>query len=88
MHSDPDTYRAESLESWREVAPGWEARREWLMDITAPVIDWIVERLDPEPGHTVLDIAAGTGISVSASRTASARKGRCCAPTSRRRCWT
>ncbi len=61
MHSDPDTYRAESLESWREVAPGWEARREWLMDITAPVIDWIVERLDPEPGHTVLDIAAGTG---------------------------
>lgn len=61
MGIDLDTYRRESLETWGEMASGWEARREWLMEETAPVLDWLVERADPQPGDTVLDVAAGTG---------------------------
>src|SRR6516225_7380019 len=43
------------------MAPGWEERRGWLMGITGRVISWLVEKADPKPGQTFLDIAAGTG---------------------------
>jgi ubiquinone/menaquinone biosynthesis C-methylase UbiE len=58
---DLDTYREQSLETWGQMAPGWQDRREWLMDITGRVNDWLVQKADPQPGQTILDIAAGTG---------------------------
>jgi ubiquinone/menaquinone biosynthesis C-methylase UbiE len=58
---DLDTYRRESRETWAHVAPGWEERREWLMGITGLVNDWLLDKASPEPGQTVLEIAAGTG---------------------------
>jgi ubiquinone/menaquinone biosynthesis C-methylase UbiE len=58
---DLDAYREQSLATWGEVAPGWEDRREWLMDITGRVTAWLVEKADPQPRQTFLDIAAGTG---------------------------
>jgi len=58
---DLDAYREQSLETWGQMAPGWQDRREWLMDITGRVNDWLVQRADPQPGQTILDIAAGTG---------------------------
>ncbi len=61
MSSDPDTYRERSLETWGKMAPGWEDRNEWMIGMTAPVSEWIVERADPQPGSTVLEIAAGPG---------------------------
>jgi SAM-dependent methyltransferase len=61
MEIDLDAYREQSLETWGQMASGWEDRREWLMDITARVNDWLVEKADPQPGQTILDIAAGTG---------------------------
>jgi hypothetical protein len=61
MAIDLDAYRAQSLATWREMAPGWEDRREWLLDITGRVNGWLVEKVDPQPGQTLLDIAAGTG---------------------------
>jgi ubiquinone/menaquinone biosynthesis C-methylase UbiE len=61
MAIDRDAYRSESLESWGRIASGWERRREWLMDMTGPVNRWLVDALDPEPGQTILDVAAGTG---------------------------
>jgi SAM-dependent methyltransferase len=61
MTIDLDAYREQSLETWREMASGWEDRREWLMGITGPVNDWLVEKSDPQPRQTFLDIAAGTG---------------------------
>jgi ubiquinone/menaquinone biosynthesis C-methylase UbiE len=58
---DLDAYREQSRETWGQMAPGWRDRREWLMDITGRVNDWLVQKADPQPGQTILDIAAGTG---------------------------
>jgi ubiquinone/menaquinone biosynthesis C-methylase UbiE len=58
---DLDTYRRESRETWAHVAQGWEDRREWFMGITGRVNDWLVQKANPEPGQTVLELAAGTG---------------------------
>jgi SAM-dependent methyltransferase len=58
---DLQTYREESLRSWAEMAPGWEDRREWLLAATGAINEWLCDRAGPEPGQTVLDVAAGTG---------------------------
>jgi ubiquinone/menaquinone biosynthesis C-methylase UbiE len=58
---DLDEYRQTSLESWGQMASGWEDRRDWLMEITGPVNDWLVRKADPQPGETYLDVAGGTG---------------------------
>jgi SAM-dependent methyltransferase len=61
MAIDLDSYRQQSLETWGQMAAGWEQRREWLMEVTGRVNDWLAEHADPKPGQTVLEIAAGTG---------------------------
>ncbi len=61
MQIDLDAYREQSRENWGQMAQGWEDRREWMMDITGRVNDWLAEKADPQPGQTILDIAAGTG---------------------------
>jgi SAM-dependent methyltransferase len=58
---DLDAYRTQSLETWGRMAAGWEDRREWMLKVTGSVSDWLLERADPQPGQTFLDIAAGTG---------------------------
>jgi ubiquinone/menaquinone biosynthesis C-methylase UbiE len=58
---DLDEYRQSSLENWDRIAPNWESEREFIMSATGVVSERLVERLDPRPGDTVLDIAAGTG---------------------------
>jgi ubiquinone/menaquinone biosynthesis C-methylase UbiE len=61
MEMDLDAYREQSLETWGKMAPGWEDRREWMMGITGLVNGWLGEKVDPQPGQTVLEVAAGTG---------------------------
>jgi SAM-dependent methyltransferase len=61
MGIDLDTYRQQSRETWGQMAAGWETRREWLMSVTGAVNDWLARSADPQPGQTVLEIAAGTG---------------------------
>lgn len=61
MSPDLDAYREQSLQTWGEMAPGWEERNEWMTDLTAPVNEWIVSHADPQPGQTILDVAAGPG---------------------------
>jgi len=46
---------------WEELAPAWERGRALLWDSTRAVSEWLVDRLEPRPGQTVLDVAAGTG---------------------------
>ena len=58
---DLQDYRETSLQTWDEMAPGWEDRREWLLGITGAINEWLVEQVDPKPGQTILDVAAGTG---------------------------
>jgi SAM-dependent methyltransferase len=61
MGVDLNTYREQSLETWDLMAPGWEDLREWLMEETNTVNQWIVDKADPQPGQTILDVGAGTG---------------------------
>jgi SAM-dependent methyltransferase len=61
MAIDLDAYRQQSRETWDEMASGWERRREWLMEVTGKVNDWLAEHADPKAGQTVLELAAGTG---------------------------
>jgi SAM-dependent methyltransferase len=58
---DLDEYRKTSLENWDRIAPNWESERDFVMSSTGVVSERLVERLDPQPGNAVLDIAAGTG---------------------------
>jgi SAM-dependent methyltransferase len=46
---------------WDAMASGWEARREDLWEFSRPVSEWLIEQLDPRPGQTILDVAAGLG---------------------------
>lgn len=61
MNFDPDAYREQSRETWGKMAAGWEDRNEWMIRVTAPVSEWIVDRADPRPGSTILEVAAGPG---------------------------
>ena len=47
--------------SWDRLAPGWERGGALLEEATRPIAEWLVDRLDPQPGDVVLDIAAGVG---------------------------
>lgn len=59
--TDPTEYRQESRKSWGGVAAGWRARADWMRQSTMPVSAWMVDAIDPQPGHTLLDLAAGPG---------------------------
>ncbi len=43
------------------MAPRWERGRELLWRGTKPVSEWLVSRLAPQPGQTILELSAGTG---------------------------
>jgi ubiquinone/menaquinone biosynthesis C-methylase UbiE len=58
---DLDEYRQASLENWDRIAANWESERDFVMSATGAVSERLIERLDPKPGDTVLDLAAGTG---------------------------
>jgi SAM-dependent methyltransferase len=57
----PDDFRAQSRKGWGEQAAGWEARRDELRAATMPVSAWMIDAIDPQPGHMLLELAAGTG---------------------------
>jgi ubiquinone/menaquinone biosynthesis C-methylase UbiE len=61
MAIDRDKYRQESLENWGRVASGWEERREWMLDNTRRVNAWLGDKVDPQPGQTILELGAGPG---------------------------
>lgn len=58
---DLDEYRKASLDNWDRISSNWESERDFIMSSTRAVSERLVERLDPQPGNAVLDIAAGTG---------------------------
>jgi len=57
----PDDLRARSRERWERSAGVWERRRDWFQAAVAPVSHAMIEALNPQPGHVVLEAAAGLG---------------------------
>jgi len=58
---DPEQERAASRERWESVAAGWETGGDAFYDGALPVSHWMVDRLQPQPGQTILELAAGRG---------------------------
>jgi ubiquinone/menaquinone biosynthesis C-methylase UbiE len=56
-----DEARERRRRVWDAMAPGWETGRQDLWEFSRPVSEWLIERLDPRPGETILDLAAGLG---------------------------
>ena len=54
-------YRRTSHEIWSAMAPGWERWRAQLEEGLAPVREWLLTELAPQPGDTVLELGAGPG---------------------------
>jgi SAM-dependent methyltransferase len=61
MGTEFDQVRERSRSVWNSMAAGWEAARQDLWEVSRSVSEWLVERIDPRPGQTVLDLAAGVG---------------------------
>ena len=60
--ADPDDFRAESRDRWERAAPrAGQSRRERSSRRPMPVAAWMVDAIDPQPGQTVLELAAGPG---------------------------
>jgi SAM-dependent methyltransferase len=59
---DATDFRRRSRAVWEAMAPGWDSRHAYFEEIARPVTDLMLERLAPERGQTILDLAAGTGV--------------------------
>ena len=55
------TDRQETRQRWGEAAAGWETYADELRRATMPVSTWMVEAVAPQPGQTLLELAAGPG---------------------------
>ena len=51
----------ESAAAWTDVAAGWERRDPWVSAGARPVLDKLLERLDPQPGERILEVGGGLG---------------------------
>ena len=62
MHTDQtDEQQRMNYEIAQAIAPTWERRRTDIETFARPVRDWLVRELDPQPGDTILELAAGNG---------------------------
>jgi ubiquinone/menaquinone biosynthesis C-methylase UbiE len=46
---------------WDGLAEGWHDYRTYMVEVTRPVHEWMVDALWAKPGDTVLELAAGPG---------------------------
>jgi ubiquinone/menaquinone biosynthesis C-methylase UbiE len=56
-----DEYRRRSYRNWQSAAAGWERERDVVQAALGPVTEWMLARLAPRPGETLLELGAGTG---------------------------
>jgi SAM-dependent methyltransferase len=54
-------YRQQSRHRWMTTAAGWERYADAFRRDTMPVTAWMLDHAQPQPGDTVLDLAAGIG---------------------------
>ena len=55
------TYREENRRRWQTVAAGWEKHADDIRRDSMPVTSWMIEAIAPQPGHQLLEVAAGIG---------------------------
>jgi cyclopropane fatty-acyl-phospholipid synthase-like methyltransferase len=58
---DAEAYRADSRERWEAAAAGWGRHREEMQRDAMEVSRWLLDAARLQPGHTVLELAAGPG---------------------------
>jgi SAM-dependent methyltransferase len=58
---DAEAYRADSRERWEAAATGWAQYREAFQRDAMVVSRWMLDAARLQPGHTVLELAAGPG---------------------------
>jgi SAM-dependent methyltransferase len=51
----------DSRERWIRAAAGWEANADAFQRDAIAVSSWMVDAIAPQPGHVILDLAAGVG---------------------------
>lgn len=56
-----EDYRRTVRDITEAIAPGWERERRRIEEALTPVREWMIQKLTPEPGSTVLELAAGAG---------------------------
>jgi ubiquinone/menaquinone biosynthesis C-methylase UbiE len=54
-------FRAQSYEVWERMAAGWDRDSRWMWETSRTVGEWLADSLDPQPGQTILELAAGIG---------------------------
>jgi ubiquinone/menaquinone biosynthesis C-methylase UbiE len=58
----PDFEADQQAREWSDaLAAAWERNRDRLFESQRRVSDWLVDQLDPKPGQTILELAAGPG---------------------------
>jgi len=61
MSVDPEDFRRASLDNWEAASHGWRRRKAEVDSFGAPVAQWLVQAVAPQPGERVLELAAGLG---------------------------
>jgi ubiquinone/menaquinone biosynthesis C-methylase UbiE len=56
-----EEFRQASRNVWDAMATGWDSNRDYMWETSRPVGEWLVEKLEPSAGQTVLEVAAGMG---------------------------
>ncbi len=56
-----DAARAEQLDSWERAAAAWGEHADDLRAFGMPVSEWMIDRLELQPGQELLELAAGPG---------------------------
>lgn len=64
-----------TLDVAQAIAPGWERRRPFIEQVTAPVRAWLIRELRPQPGGTVLELRPGPATPASRRPPRSASAG-------------
>lgn len=57
----PDEQRAAARAGWEQTARGWDAHRTWIEQSMGAVSHAMIDAVAPQPGHVVLEAAAGLG---------------------------
>jgi ubiquinone/menaquinone biosynthesis C-methylase UbiE len=73
---DATEFRRASRAVWEAMAAGWDDRHAYFEETARPVTERMLERLAPARGHTILELAAGTGIAGFAAAALVAPAGR------------